>query len=137
MLEVRRIDSGSLGQGAAEPRAVVATSSGSLSEAANLPIRGAESTMDMGGEEAFIAVFWGKKNTGGYTIEIESARVEGDRVSITLARSSPPEGAIVSQALTYPYAVAALEDLDPSSKDFVLTDETGRELDWPVEKVAS
>ncbi len=138
MLEVRRIDSGSFGQGAAEPRAIVATSSESLSEAVNLSIQGAESTAaDMGGGEAYIAVLWGRKNTGGYAIEIESARVEGDRVFVTLALRSPPEGAIVSQALTYPYAVAALEDLDPSNKDFVLTDESGRELDWPVETVGS
>ncbi len=137
MLEVRRIDSGSLGQGAAEPRAVVATSSETLSAAANLPIRGAESTAaaDIDGEEAYIAIFWGRKNTGGYAIEVESAKLEGDRVEISVSRTSPSEGAIVSQALTYPYAVAVLENLDPSNKEFILTDDTGRELEWPVETV--
>ncbi|MBA2376640.1 MAG: protease complex subunit PrcB family protein [Rubrobacter sp.] len=134
MLEVRRIDSGSLGQGDAEPRAVVASSSETLSAAAGIPVRGAESTA-ASGEETYVAVLWGEKNTGGYTVEVESATLEGGRVAVSVALRNPPEGAMVSQALTYPYAVAALENLDPEGKDFVITDESGSELEWPVETV--
>jgi hypothetical protein len=133
MLEVTQIDSGSLGQGGARPRAVVAASSESLSAATGIQsLRGAESTA-AGGEEVYVAVLWGEKNTGGYAVGIDAASLEGDRVVIALDLQNPPEGAIVSQALTYPYAVAALGGLDPANKDFVLTDQSGRELEWPVE----
>ncbi|MBA2693635.1 MAG: protease complex subunit PrcB family protein [Rubrobacter sp.] len=134
MLEATQIDSGSLGQGGAEPRAVVASSPETISAATGIQsLRDAESTTASGGEKVYVAVLWGEKNTGGYAVEIEGASLEGERVEIFLALQSPPEGAIVSQALTYPYAVAALGGLDPANKDFVLTDQSGRELEWPVE----
>lgn len=133
MLEARPIDSGSLGQGGAEPRAIVSSSSEALSAATGIPVRGGESTA-ADGEETYVAVLWGEKNTGGYSVEIESASLEGGRVSIEVARVAPPEGAIVSQALTYPYAVAAIGNLDPEGKEFVITDAgDGSELGWPVE----
>lgn len=133
MLDIRPIDSGSTGQGAARPNAVVAASPESLSAATGIQsLRGAESTTAEG-EEVYVAVLWGEKNTGGYAVEIESASLEGERVEISVALQSPPEGAIVSQALTYPYAIAAIGGLDPAGKDFVLTDQSGRELDWPME----
>lgn len=135
MLEVRRIDSGSLGQGDAEPRAFVASSSESLSAATGIPIRGGESTGASSGEETYVAVLWGQKNTGGYSVEIGESRIESERVSITVVRENPPEGAIVSQALTYPYAVAAIENLDPENKTFSITDEDGNELEWQIEAV--
>lgn len=139
MIEVRRMDSGNTGQGDAEPRAVVAPSFEALSAAPGInpelrrAFRNTETTT-AGGEEVYVAVLWGEKNTGGYAVEIEDARVEGERVFVSVARSSPPEGAIVSQAFTYPYAVAALENLAPANREFVLVNGGGRELEWPVEK---
>jgi hypothetical protein len=131
MLEVRRIDSGSFGRGGVEPRAVVAASVESLS-AAGIRLRDTESTTGSG-EGTYVAVLWGEKNTGGYSIEVESAKLEGGRVEVEVSRSSPPEGAIVSQALTYPYAVVEIPNLDPANKEFVIVDENGRELGWSVE----
>lgn len=139
MLEVRPIDSGSSGQGAAQPNAIVAASIESLAAALgpNPDLRratqGTEDTTGGEGGEVYVAVFWGEKNTGGYAVEIESASLEGERVEISLSLQNPPEGAIVTQALTYPYAISAIENLDAANKDFVLTDESGRELAWPVE----
>jgi hypothetical protein len=48
---------------------------------------------------------------------------------------TPPRDAVVTQALTYPYAVAVVRDLDPLGMDFSFTDQNGRELDWPVRLV--
>jgi hypothetical protein len=41
----------------------------------------------------------------------------------------------VTQALTYPYAVAVVRGLDPTAKDFLVVDQGGRRLDWPVRRV--
>jgi hypothetical protein len=76
--------------------------------------------------------YWGEKSTGGYSLVVESARLEGGRVTVTLALREPPRDAIVTQALTYPYAVAVVRDLDPRGKDLSFTDQNGRELGWPV-----
>lgn len=133
MLEVRQIDSGSPGQGGAEPRAVVASSLGSLSESLGGDLRSAENTAGNVGAGAYVAVFWGEKSTGGYAVEVESARLEEDRVVVELSLRGPPEGAIVAQAFTYPYAVAMVEGPSLSNKEFVLVDQNGNELNWPVQ----
>ncbi|MGH3086681.1 MAG: protease complex subunit PrcB family protein [Rubrobacteraceae bacterium] len=139
MLEIERIASGSSGQGEERPYAVVAPSLEALSRTlgGNLDLgralRGAESTTGVADGGAYLAVFWGRKNTGGYAVEVEAARLEGERVIVELALKSPPEGAIVTQALTYPYAIARIEAPDPSNKEIVLVDQDGRELAWPVE----
>jgi hypothetical protein len=44
----------------------------------------------------------------------------------------PPRDAILTQALTYPYAVAVIRGLNPEGKDFSFMDEEGRKLDWQV-----
>jgi PrcB C-terminal len=127
-LRVERISSGAPGQGSEQPRVVVAPSAAALSEAtgANVPDSG---------EGTYLAACWGEKPTGGYSLAVESARLEGDRVIVRLVLKEPPRDAIVTQALTYPYAVAVVRDLDPRGKDFSFTDQNGRELAWPVRLV--
>jgi hypothetical protein len=126
-LRVERISSGEPGQGPRRPRAVVAPSAAALSEAigANVP--------DAGGG-TYLAVYWGRKPTGGYAISARSARLEGDTVTVRLTLKEPPRDAILTQALTNPYALAAIRDLDPAGKEFSFVDEEGRELDWPVRR---
>jgi hypothetical protein len=75
------------------------------------------------------------KPTGVYSLAVESARLEGDRVTVRLALQEPPPDAILTQALTYPYAVALVRDLAPRGKDFSFVDQNGQELDWPVYRV--
>lgn len=134
MLEARRIDSGSLGQGNPEPRAVVAESPESLAAATGLQgLRGEVENTTAEGVSTYIAVLWGEKNTGGYAVEVAGARLDGEAVEVSVSLQSPPEGAIVSQAFTYPYAVAEIPNLDPEGKEFVFTDQDGNELGWPVE----
>ena len=124
-LRVERISAGSPGQGPEQPRIIVAPSAATLSEAtgADVPDSGAG---------AYLAAYWGRKPTGGYSLAVESARLEGDRVTVRLALEEPPRDAVVTQALTYPYAVAVVRDLDPRGKQFSVAGKSGRELGWPV-----
>jgi len=124
-LRVARISSGAPGQGLEQPRVIVAPSATALSRAigANVPDSG---------EGAYLAAYWGRKPTGGYSLAVKSARLEGDRVTVRLALKEPPPDALVTQALTYPYAVAVVRDLDPRGKKFSFADQRGRELAWPA-----
>jgi hypothetical protein len=124
-LRVGRISAGAPGQGPDQPRIIVASSATALSEAtgANVPDSGVGT---------YLAAYWGEKPTGGYSLAVESARLEGDRVTVRLALKEPPPDAIVTQALTYPYAVAVVRDLASEGKRFSFVDRNGRELGWPV-----
>jgi hypothetical protein len=126
-LPVERVSSGAPGQGPERPRAIVASSAGVLSReiGGNVP---------NSGEGTYVAVYWGRKPTGGYSLAVESARLEGDAVTVTLALKEPSPDAMVTQALTYPYAVAAVRDLDPEGKRFVFVDKEGQELNWEVRR---
>ena len=65
------------------------------------------------GRGAYLTCYWGEKTTGGYSLGVESARLEGDRVTVALALEEPPSDVILTQALTYPYAMALVPDIDP------------------------
>jgi protease stability complex PrcB-like protein len=127
-LRVGRISAGAAGQGPEEPRVIVAASAAALSEAI-----GAE--VSDSGEGTYLAAYWGEKPTGGYSLEVGSARLEGNRATVRLILEEPPREAVVTQALTYPYAVAVVRGLDPGGMDFSLTDQSGRALGWPVRLV--
>jgi hypothetical protein len=127
-LRVEGISSGAPGQGPDQPRVIVASSAAALSRATS------EDVPDSG-EGTYLAAYWGEKSTGGYSLAVESARLEGERVTVGLALEEPPRDAVVTQALTYPYAVAVVRDLDPGGMDFSLTDQRGRALGWPVRHV--
>ena len=127
-LRVERISSGAPGEGPEEPRVIVAPSAAALSEAIGASVSDS-------GEGAYLAAYWGEKSTGGYSLEVRSARLEGDRVAVRLILEEPPPDAVVTQALTYPYAVAVVRDLDPGGMEFSLTDQSGRALGWPVRLV--
>src|SRR5919107_4504575 len=124
-LRVEQISAGALGQGSKGPRVIVAPSAAAISEAIGARIPDA-------GDGTYLAAYWGQKPTGGYSLAVESARIEGDRVTARLALEEPPRDALVTQALTHPYAVAAGRDLDPRGKDFSFTDENRRGPEWPA-----
>jgi type III secretory pathway component EscV len=56
-----------------------------------------------------IMIASGEKPTGGYGIEVKTAEEKDGVVTITVEETSPAEGAIVTTALTYPYAVIKLD----------------------------
>ncbi len=123
---IEQISSGS--DGLRRPQVVVGSSAGALSEEIGAEVPDA-------GEGTYLAAFWGEKPTGGYTVEIISAWVEGSRVIVRLALKEPPPEAMVGQALTYPNAAAVLRGVDPGEKEFVLVTRAGREPGWPVRNV--
>ncbi len=47
----------------------------------------------------------GTKNTGGYSIGVDSVVDSGRYIDLTLQKSTPKEGAIVTQAFTNPYII--------------------------------
>jgi hypothetical protein len=54
-------------------------------------------------KQAIVAAFAGTKNTGGYSVEITRS---GEKISVAV--KNPPPGAMVTEALTMPYKVAAV-----------------------------
>ena len=125
-LRVEQISSGAPAQGP-EPRVILAPSAAALSEATGVDVPDS-------GNGTYLAVYWGEKPTGGYSLAVKAARIEGDRVTVRLALKEPPSDAIVTQALTHPYAVAVVRDLEPRGKDYSFVDQDGEELGWPVRR---
>jgi hypothetical protein len=128
-LRVEQIFSGAPGQGSRQPRVILASSAAGLSRAigANIPDSG---------EGTYLVAYWGEKPTGGYSLAVKSARLEGDRVKVRLALREPPRDAIVTQALTYPYAVAVVRGPDLQGRGFSFVDQDGQKLGWPVRRVS-
>jgi PrcB C-terminal len=126
--KVERISSGAPGQGPERPQIILSPSASALSEATGTNVPDS-------GSGAYLAAYWGEKPTGGYSMAVESARLEGNTATVRLSLKEPPRDAILTQAFTYPRAVAVVRGLDPRGKHFAFVDEQGRELDWPVRPV--
>jgi hypothetical protein len=126
-LRVERIFSNAPGQGPRRPSVILAPSASALSEELGAEIPDA-------GEGTYLISYWGEKPTGGYSLDVESARLRGDRVTVRLALEEPPPDAILTQALTYPYVVAVVRGVEPRGREFFFVDEEGRELGWPVRR---
>jgi hypothetical protein len=56
----------------------------------------------------YVAVFAGERNTGGYSIEVDSVVGEDGKVFIYALESKPDSDMMVTQALTYPLSVVKL-----------------------------
>lgn len=54
-------------------------------------------------KQAIVAAFAGMRRTGGYSVEIKNA---GEKIAVSVA--GPPEGAMVTEALTMPYKIAVV-----------------------------
>ena len=124
-VNIEQVSSGS--GGLSQRQVVVAPSADALSEATGAQVPDA-------GEGTYLAAFWGEKPTGGYTMEILSARMEGDKITVQLALEEPPSDAVVSQALTYPYAAAVVRGGIREDTDLTFVTQEGRELDWAVRR---
>lgn len=128
-LRVEGIFSGAPGQGPQSPRVVVAPSASALSKELG-------SEIPDSGEGIYLISYWGEKPTGGYSLAVESARLEGNLVTVRLKLKEPPPDAMVTQALTYPYAAAIVRDVSLEGKELSFEDRNGRRLDWPVRRVS-
>ena len=61
------------------------------------------------GSSTVVSIFAGGKPTGGFGIQVAAAARRGTVCIVTYRIEAPPEGAIVTQALTYPSAAIRLE----------------------------
>lgn len=64
----------------------------------------------------FVLLNLGEKNTGGYAIGVEKAEETPTSVILTLKKTEPEPGAMVTMALTKPYAVVRVN----SKKEIVI-----------------
>lgn len=110
------------------PRMLLASSAATLSNAI-----GAE--VPDSGDGAYLAVYWGPQPSSGYSVAVESARLEGDRVMVGLALKEPALGEVVQTAFTYPYAVSVVRGPDLLGRDFSFVDQNGLRFGWPVYRV--
>ncbi len=62
--------------------------------------------------EMAIVVFLGERRTGGYTVEITAVESSAEGLIVTPRESAPPPGAMVTQALTQPWALALVPASD-------------------------
>ncbi|ERI92657.1 hypothetical protein HMPREF1982_02266 [Clostridiales bacterium oral taxon 876 str. F0540] len=59
----------------------------------------------------YIAVFSGKKSTGGYSIKVLSVEDNEGKTTIVVEEKAPKQQDIVTQAITYPYTVIKLKGI--------------------------
>ncbi|MBW6464702.1 MAG: protease complex subunit PrcB family protein [Firmicutes bacterium] len=76
----------------------------------------------------YLLVTYGEKPTGGYEVEITDITEEEGKLIVTAYFSEPGEDDMVSQALTYPYDLAMLDNPDLPA-EFVAE---GAETEIPV-----
>ena len=60
-------------------------------------------------KELVAAVFLGSRPTGGFSVEIVGARVEGDALIVEYVEQRPGRGSIMSQVLTSPFHIAKIK----------------------------
>lgn len=58
----------------------------------------------------YLLVTYGEKPTGGYAVEITDITEEEGKLVVTAHFTEPGEDEMVTQALTYPYDLAMLDD---------------------------
>lgn len=58
----------------------------------------------------YLLVTYGEKPTGGYDVEITDIETREDQIVATVEFTEPGEDEMVTQALTYPYDLAMLDD---------------------------
>jgi hypothetical protein len=59
-------------------------------------------------KETVLAVFFGQKRTGGYAIEVVKIERKDDAVLVTVRRTEPDPGSMVTMALTTPHHLVAV-----------------------------
>lgn len=78
-------------------------------------------------KEMALAVFMGKKMTGGYSIEISSIIEKPDKLIVAVQMISPGKNCFVIQAITYPYLVVTV----PKTNKEIIWDINGVVRDCP------
>lgn len=61
----------------------------------------------------FVILNMGEKSSGGYSIGVDSVVETADKIIIKIKENKPAPGAMVTQAITYPYAVVRINSKKP------------------------
>ncbi len=61
----------------------------------------------------FVILNLGEKNTGGYGIGVGKVEEFPDKIVVTVKETKPEPGGIVTQVITYPYAVVKINSKKP------------------------
>ncbi|MCS1350175.1 protease complex subunit PrcB family protein [Mechercharimyces sp. CAU 1602] len=69
-------------------------------------------------EQTYLILGLGQRNTGGYQIEVTKVERKEDTVHVYAQEVTPPEGAMVTQAITYPTTVISLDNVDEQEVEF-------------------
>lgn len=108
-MELRMISSG--GYAAAEPdapKAIAIRQAADYERVWQQVIGGGERPKVDFASESVVILLAGLKPTGGYSVEARAAHQEGRTLVVDAAVKGPPPDAIVTQALTSPFAVIAV-----------------------------
>jgi hypothetical protein len=63
-------------------------------------------------KEMVVLVTMGRKNSGGYSIEVAGAEKAADKLKVTLNKKTPERGSMTIQALTAPFHFVAVPKSD-------------------------
>ena len=118
-------------QGPTFPGGFVASSAAALAEAVSSTLGVDVQVSAAPGAATYVAACMGVKPSGGHAVAIRSARLDGNRVTVRLELREPGPDDFTSQALTSPFAVAVIRDLQPEGRIFSFEAELG----WPVVSV--
>ncbi len=56
----------------------------------------------------FVILNMGEKPSGGYSITVENVEETAEKVTLTIKENMPKAGSMVTQAITYPYAIVKI-----------------------------
>jgi hypothetical protein len=119
-------DPGLGAQGPTFPQVFVASSADALSNAVSAALSIRVEVPGLG-VTTYLGVCMGLKPSGGFSVAIESARLRGNQVTVYLVLRELGRDEIALQAVTSPFAVGVIRDLDPREKTFFVAG-----LDWEV-----
>lgn len=71
-------------------------------------------------ENMLIGVFYGKKNNGGYSIEIKNVTEKENEIIISVLKTTPGKKCYVTQAITSPYHII---EIAKSEKNIIFIEE--------------
>jgi hypothetical protein len=106
-LEVRVLTSGEYG-GVSRREAVAVFDESSYRQKWNEVVQSAEAPAIDFAQESLVFVTAGQMSTGGYSIDVSGATLEGDTLVVDAKVQGPPRGSMTTMALTAPYAVIAV-----------------------------
>ncbi|MCP1728011.1 hypothetical protein J2T60_002011 [Natronospira proteinivora] len=59
-----------------------------------------------------VAIFMGERRTGGYSVQVDEVRQDGDDIMVQVIMEEPGEGCMTTQAITRPFQLVLLPQLD-------------------------